>query len=96
LPHTPAEATLAHCHLLRDIFGNPFGPVVLDPAWQTPLVVSLARGIYERRAFDRMPLLGELLKEAGCRDAEMLGHCSPGQGGHVKGCWVLDLILDKG
>ena len=29
-------------HLLRCIFGNPFRPVTVDPAWQTATVVSLA------------------------------------------------------
>ena len=44
-------------HLLRCIFGNPFRPVALDPAWLTPNVVDLARAIYDARAFDRMSLL---------------------------------------
>ncbi len=41
------------CHLLRDIFGNPFRPVAVDAAWLTSDVVALARGIYDERAFDR-------------------------------------------
>jgi hypothetical protein len=31
--------------LLRDIFGNPFRPVRVDPAWLTSTVVSLAQAI---------------------------------------------------
>jgi hypothetical protein len=90
-----SDMRLAHCHLIRDVFGNPFRPVAIDPTWRPPLVMSLARGIYNRRAFDRMPLLGELLKEAGCRDAEVLEHCTPGQGGHVRGCWLIDALLGR-
>jgi hypothetical protein len=44
--------------ILRDIFGNPFRPVTLNPAWLTPDVVSLAGKAYEERAFDRLPILG--------------------------------------
>src|SRR5262249_11465579 len=32
--------------LLRDIFGNPFRPVVFDPAWRTPSVGGVAQAIY--------------------------------------------------
>jgi hypothetical protein len=41
--------------LLRDIFGNPFQPVVLDPRLLTENVLALARTIYDERVFDRMP-----------------------------------------
>src|SRR5262249_42655294 len=51
-------------HLLREIFGNPFRPVTLDPAWLTSTVVALAQGIYEERAFDRMPILADALQDA--------------------------------
>jgi hypothetical protein len=80
--------------LLRDIFGNPFRPVTLDPAWLTSTAVALANGIYTERAFDRMPILADALEEAGCDNADVLLHCR-GDGPHVKGCWVVDLILGK-
>ena len=83
--------------LLRDVFGNPFRPVVLDPScltWNQGMVVASAQTIYEDRTFDRLPSLASVLKEAGCSDAEILNHC--GQAGtHVRGCWVLDLVLGK-
>jgi hypothetical protein len=80
--------------LVRDIFGDPFRPVAIDPAWLVPCVVSLALTIYEDRAFDRMPELAAALEEAGCHDAEVLAHCRrPGL--HVRGCWVVDAILRK-
>jgi hypothetical protein len=53
----------------------------------------LATGIYEDRAFDRLPLLADALMDAGCADEQVLGHCR--SDGHVRGCWLLDLILGK-
>ena len=80
--------------LARDIFGNPFRPVPFDPAWRTTAVVPLAEGIYAERAFDRLPVLADALQDAGCEDEELLGHCR-GPGPHVRGCWVVDLVLGK-
>lgn len=79
-------------HWLRDIFGNPFCPVALDPRWRTSDVVGVARGIYEDWAFDRLPILADALMDAGCENEQIIGHCrsdSP----HVRGCWVVDLVL---
>ncbi len=79
---------------LRDIIGNPFRPVTADPAWLTSDVVALAHGIYEEKAFDRMPILADALQDAGCENDDVLSHCR-GPGPHVRGCWVVDLILGK-
>jgi hypothetical protein len=80
--------------LIRDIFGNPFRPVTPDPAWQTPNAVTLAQTMYDTRDFTAMPLLADLLEEGGC-PAAVSEHCrSPGP--HVRGCWVVDLLLGKG
>jgi hypothetical protein len=84
-------------HWLRCIFGNPFRPVTLTPAllaWNDGTAARLAHAIYEDRAFDRLPILGDALEEAGCDDADILAHCR-GQGEHVRGCWVVDLVLEK-
>ncbi len=78
----------------RDIFGNPFRPVAVDPAWLTSTAVGLARGIYDDRAFDRLPILADALQDAGCENADILDHCR-GDGPHVRGCWVVDLVLGK-
>jgi hypothetical protein len=80
--------------LLRCIFGNPFRPVGFDPAWRTSTAVGLADAIYADRAFDRLPILADALQDAGCEDAAILGHCR-GDGPHVRGCWVVDLVLGK-
>ena len=80
--------------LLRCIFGNPFRTVTLDSSWLTSTVRSLAEGIYADRAFDRLPILADALMDAGCEDEDVVNHCR-GHGSHVRGCWVLDLILGK-
>jgi hypothetical protein len=85
------------CLLLRDIFGDPFRPASIDADWlacDDGAVKKLARGIYEDRAFARMPLLAECLERAGCTDSDILAHCRQPDG-HVLGCWVLDLLLGK-
>jgi hypothetical protein len=82
------------CGLVREIFGNPFRPVAVNPNWLTSSVVGLALGIHEGRAFDALPVLADALEEAGCAEAEILGHCR-GPGPHVRGCWVVDLLLAK-
>lgn len=87
----------AQSDLLRDVFGNPFRPVALDPsrlAWNDGIVVKFAQSIYDNRAFDRLPVLADALEEAGCTNQEILDHChQPGE--HVRGCWVVDCCLGK-
>lgn len=79
---------------LRCLFGNPFRPVTVDPAWLSSNVRSIAQGIYENRAFDRLPILGDALEDAGCTNVDILNHCrQPGE--HGRGCWTVDLLLGK-
>jgi hypothetical protein len=80
--------------LICDIFGNPFRPITFNPAWLTSTVLALAHAIYQEKAFDRMPILADALQDAGCDNEEILSHCrQPGE--HVRGCWVVDLLLAK-
>jgi len=89
-----AQESQAQCRLLRDIVGDPFRPVAVDHAWNVPAVAARARTIYESRTFDRMLELALSLANAGCADNGILEHCrTPGP--HVRGCWVLDVILGK-
>jgi hypothetical protein len=84
--------------LLREVFGNPFRPARLESAWlawQDGLIPRLAQAIYEERAFDRLPVLGDALEEAGCADESILAHCR-GEDQHVRGCWVVDAVLARG
>jgi hypothetical protein len=92
----------AHCTLLRDLFGNPFRSAVLDPAWRAPDAVALAQAAYDERHLpagtldaDRLAVLADALEEAGCSDRAMLAHLR-GPGPHVRGCWVVDLLLNRG
>jgi hypothetical protein len=68
--------------------------VSVNPAWLTSNVVAIAQGIYAERAFDRMPILADALEDAGCDNADVLNHCREA-GVHVRGCWVVDLLLVK-
>ena len=85
---------VAQCDLIRDIFDNPFRPAPFDPAWRSTTVASIAEAIYTDRAFDRMPILADALEDAGCTSREILDHCRS-LGEHVRGCWVVDLVLGK-
>jgi hypothetical protein len=80
--------------LLRDIFGNPFREVAFDPAWRTSDVLAMAQGMYANRDFSAMPILADALQDAGCDDETILAHCREDRE-HVRGCWVVDLLLGK-
>jgi hypothetical protein len=82
------------CVLIRCVVGNPFRPIALDPSWLTPTAVTLARQMYESRDFTPMPILADALQDAGCDNTDILNHCR-GEGPHVRGCWVVDLLLGK-
>jgi hypothetical protein len=84
-----AQVTLLHC-----VFDNPFRSVVFAPTWRTDTALTLARQMYESRDFSAMPILADALQEAGCDNADILDHCR-GPGPHVRGCWVVDLVLGK-
>lgn len=80
--------------LIHEVHGNPFRPVTFAPEWRTGAVVALARQMYDTRDFAVMPILGDALEEAGCTEAAILEHvCGPGP--HIRGCWVVDLVLGK-
>jgi hypothetical protein len=84
----------AQACFVRDIFGNPFRKVKVKRVWLTGNVVALAQTIYDDRFFDRLPILADALEDAGCDNADFLNHCrQPGE--HVRGCWVVDLVLEK-
>jgi hypothetical protein len=68
--------------------------VAVAPAWLTSTVVSLAAGIYEDRAFDRLPILADALQDAGCDSDTVLSHCRDGAV-HARGCWVVDVVLGR-
>lgn len=82
---------------VSEIFGNPFRAVPLDLTllqWNDGTVRKMAQVIYDDRRFEDMPILADALMDAGCHHPDILTHCRSG-GGHVRGCWVLDLLLSK-
>ncbi|VTR95727.1 Uncharacterized protein (Fragment) OS=uncultured bacterium PE=4 SV=1 [Gemmata massiliana] len=80
--------------LLRDIIGSPHRPVLFLRSWRTQTATLLARQMYDSRDFSAMPILADALQDAGCSNADVLNHCH-GAGLHVRGCWVVDLVLGK-
>src|SRR5262249_39741414 len=83
--------------LLEDMFGNPFEDTFVEQSWlrwNDGTVPRIAQGIYEERAFDRLPILHDALLDAGCDNERILAHCRATDG-HVRGCWVIDLLLGK-
>ena len=89
------QADMNRATLLRCIFGPlPFYPVVIDPACITTTVRQLVESIYADRSFDALPILADALEDAGCNNAAILEHCRS-DGEHVRGCWVVDLLLGK-
>jgi hypothetical protein len=90
------DAYAAACNLLRDIFGNPFRPLTFSPDWRTDTVVALAQQMYDSREFSAMPILADALQDAGCDSHNILNHCRDLNQVHVRGCWVVDLVLGKG
>ncbi len=89
----PAHRAVALA-LIDDIFGNPFRPVAFSPEWRTDTAVAIARQMYASRDFGAMPILADALQDAGCDRADVLDHCRA-EDVHVRGCWVIDLVLGK-
>jgi hypothetical protein len=83
--------------------GNPFRTVTIVPSiliWHGGTIRHLARAIYEERlpagTFDpfRMSILADALLDAGCDNEYLIQHCRSDTP-HVRGCWMLDLLLNK-
>jgi hypothetical protein len=94
-PDVHSDLNRRFVDLLRDIFGNPFRPVAFDPAWRSESAVALACTAYESRNFTLLPILADALEEAGCDHPDILTHCRQPDATHVRGCWVVDLVLGK-
>jgi hypothetical protein len=98
VPH--AESTRPDAEqsaLLSDLFGPvPFRDVAVSPSlltWKDGTLPKLAQAIYDERRFDEMPILADALEEAGCNNPDMVRHCRQQEAVHVRGCWVLDLLM---
>jgi hypothetical protein len=89
------EACKPQADLVREIFGNPYRSVKFDKAWRTDTAVALAKQMYDAREFSGMPILADALQDAGCDNDDVLSHCRDANQTHVRGCWVVDLVLGK-
>jgi hypothetical protein len=95
----------AQAGLLRDLFGDLFRPATIDPSWfewNGRAVPEMAEVVYDERSFPeglldkaRLAVLADALEEAGCTEADLLGHLR-GPGAHTRGCWAVDVILGRG
>jgi hypothetical protein len=89
------------CHIIRDSFAYVFQPVRIRSSWRSTTVRELARAAYQQRDLPmgnlepvRLAVLADALEDAGCDNQLILDHLR-GPGTHVRGCWVLDLLLEK-
>jgi hypothetical protein len=90
-----SRAARAVADALGRAIGSP-GCVVpaatnLDHRWLTTDVVELAC-LASTGHPDLLPILADALQDAGCADAELLGHCR-GPGPHTPDCWAVELLL---
>jgi hypothetical protein len=87
----------AQALILRDLFGNPFRPASLNPAWlwwNDGTLPGMAQRIYAERDFSALPILADALEDGGCGDLAILEHCRrPGE--HYRGCFVVDAIVGR-
>ena len=88
------ELLIEQADTIRELFGNPFRPVVLNPRWLTSTVIGIAESIDRHAQYHNMPILADALEEAGCDNSDILTHCRADQP-HARGCWVLDLLTGR-
>jgi hypothetical protein len=89
------ENGAAVCTLFREVHHNPFRKANFAKKWRTSTGVALAKQMYESRDFGAMPILADALQDAGCDSDDILSHCRDPKQVHVRGCWVVDLVLGK-
>lgn len=93
-----------HRGLLRTITRRRPRPTTIPPAvlaWRGGAIAHLAQAAYDERNlpsgalhFGRLVALADALEEAGCMEESVVGHLRSG-GEHMRGCWVVDLLLGK-
>lgn len=88
-----AELTM-QANFLGDLAGVPARAAAIEPFWRNAATMKLAQTMYDSRCFDRMPILADALQAAGCNNSDILEHCRR-PGVHVRGCWVLDMLLKR-
>jgi hypothetical protein len=104
LEHLSSQEEWPGGWLVREIIGNPFRPISISPlilAWNEGIINRLAQAAYDDRILPagtldntRLLTLADALEEAGCTDEQILTHLRS-SGEHYRGCWDIDLFLDK-
>jgi hypothetical protein len=92
---TYQKARAAQAAIVRDIFPPPGYTLRLDPAWATDTVRTLARQADQTGDFSSAPILADALQDAGCDDETLLQCCREPGAVHVRGNWVVDLLLGR-
>jgi hypothetical protein len=89
------DAARHRLHLVYRELAGPHLTPAIPTTCRTDTAIALARQMYESREFSAMPILADALQDAGCDDEDILGHCRDPHQVHVRGCWVVDLVLGK-
>lgn len=89
------KARATQADYLRDLFPPPKYVAKLDPQWLTSTVVALVRQMHESGDFSAVPILADALQDAGCDDETALRCCRTPGNVHVRGNWVVDLLMDR-
>jgi hypothetical protein len=93
-PKYNEESNKMCCRLIREVL-NPFASPSANSDWRSSDAVAIARTMYDSRDFSAMPILADALQDAGCDNDDILSHCRDANATHVRGCWVVDLVLGK-
>lgn len=89
------QARAVQAAIFRDIFPPPGYTPSVTPEWATDTVRALARHIDDSGDYSACPILADALEDAGCHDPVILGCCRSPEGIHVRGNWVVDLLLGR-
>jgi hypothetical protein len=90
-------STVGARRMLYPAYCEVVGPPTarFDAAWRTSTALQLAQAMYDSPEFSTMPILADALQDAGCESNDLLSHCRDPNSVHVRGCWVVDLVLGK-
>lgn len=87
------------CDIIRDIIGNPYKQIIINHAWLTTDILSLAEAAYSELSnaghldHARLTVLADALEEAGADEAISSHLRSPGP--HWRGCHVIDALTGR-
>jgi hypothetical protein len=94
---TPPRASLLAADTVREVVVNPFRPIEIQYSWIQANgggVRHLRDAIATDGRFEELPVLADALEDGGCAEPALLEHLRR-RGGHVRGCWALDLLGAK-